>query len=251
MATSLRLKRPAPSRSLANTVTAPSPRLRLASAVLGGVIGATALLACAAGGADPAFWESGGDPAPGAGGTGGAGGAPSGAQTSSSTGNGPSTTSSTGTGTSSHSSAGAGPSATSSSGATTTSSGHGATSSSTSTTSSTTTSTTSSSGAVTWTEIYNSMFGPSGTSTCAGGSCHTNSRNGFQCSSNSGCCESFVSDGYVTQGSGSTSSALTDPSQSCLCGVSSTGNMPKGHSCVTTAQIAEINAWLATGAACN
>jgi hypothetical protein len=105
-----------------------------------------------------------------------------------------------------------------------------------------------SAGGVTWTTIYNTVFGPSGTSTCAGSSCHTGSRSGFACgSTKTTCYNGFVSAGYITPGASASSSALVDPNQSPLCGTLG-GNMPIGHSCVTAAQITTIKSWLAAGA---
>jgi hypothetical protein len=57
----------------------------------------------------------------------------------------------------------------------------------------------------------------------------------------------MVSDGLVTPGASASSSALVDPNSSCLCGTLG-GNMPKNGTCVTAAQITEIQAWLACGA---
>jgi hypothetical protein len=106
--------------------------------------------------------------------------------------------------------------------------------------------------ASTWTDIYNGVFGPSGTSTCSGSSCHTSSRSGFACgSTKTTCYNGFVSAGYVTPGAGASSSALVDPTQSPLCastGTGLSGNMPIGHSCVTKAQLTQIKSWLAAGA---
>ena len=94
------------------------------------------------------------------------------------------------------------------------------------------------------------MFGPSGTSTCTGSSCHTGSQSGFTCgSSKTTCYNGFVNAGYITPGASAGSSALLDPAQTCLCGGSNlTGNMPKGHACITAAQEAQIQAWLNSGA---
>jgi hypothetical protein len=104
---------------------------------------------------------------------------------------------------------------------------------------------------VTWTSIYNSVFGPSGTSTCAGSGCHSSSQSGFTCgSSKTTCYNGFVNSGLITPGANAPSSALVDPNQSPLCGVLG-GNMPIGHSCVTSAQITTIKSWLAAGAANN
>ncbi|MFO0658722.1 MAG: hypothetical protein U0165_02655 [Polyangiaceae bacterium] len=38
----------------------------------------------------------------------------------------------------------------------------------------------SASGGVTWTQLYNEVFGPTGTSHCTGSSCHTNTKGGFE-----------------------------------------------------------------------
>jgi hypothetical protein len=56
-----------------------------------------------------------------------------------------------------------------------------------------------------------------------------------------------VSAGLVTPGAGASSSVLVSPTQSPLCG-SLGGNMPKQGACVTSAQLAQIQAWLASGA---
>jgi hypothetical protein len=106
-----------------------------------------------------------------------------------------------------------------------------------------------STGGVTWTQIYNDIFGPSGTSSCSvNGGCHTNTKAGFKCgTSKSSCYTGFVNAGYISPGSGASSSALVDPNQSPLCG-SLGGNMPQVGSCVTSAQLNEIKSWLADGA---
>jgi hypothetical protein len=104
---------------------------------------------------------------------------------------------------------------------------------------------------VTWTQIYNSMFGPNGTSSCLGSSCHTNSRSGFACGTTATACyNGFVNAGYVTPGASASSSLILDPTSSCLCGGNNLpGNMPAGSAaCITAAQEAEIQAWLASGA---
>lgn len=123
--------------------------------------------------------------------------------------------------------------------------GGGSSSSSSSTTSS---STTGGGSGVTWTDLYNNVFGPSGTSTCTGSSCHTSTKSGFKCgTSKSTCYTGLVSSGWVTPGANASSSPFVDPAQSPLCG-SLGGNMPIGHSCVTTTQVNQIKQWLAAGA---
>jgi hypothetical protein len=57
----------------------------------------------------------------------------------------------------------------------------------------------------------------------------------------------MVSDGLVTPGANAPSSSLVDPNTSPLCGTLG-GDMPKNGTCVTAAQINEIQAWLACGA---
>ena len=109
------------------------------------------------------------------------------------------------------------------------------------------TSSTGSSG-ITWTQIYNSTFGPSGTASCTGGSCHTNTKSGFKCgTSASTCYTGFVNSGYIAPGANASTSALVDPNQSCLCG-SLGGNMPIGNSCISSSELQNLKAWLATGA---
>jgi hypothetical protein len=93
------------------------------------------------------------------------------------------------------------------------------------------------------------MFGPSGSSSCTGSSCHTSSRGGFACgSSKTTCYNGFVNSGYVTPGTNASSSPLVDPAQSPLCG-SLGGNMPPGSgSCISSSQLTSIKSWLAAGA---
>jgi hypothetical protein len=103
---------------------------------------------------------------------------------------------------------------------------------------------------VTWTSIYDTVFGPSGSSPCAiNGSCHTQNDHGFACgTTKTSCYNGFVSAGYISPGSGASSSSLVDPSSSPLCG-SLGGNMPRSYgTCVTDAQVANIQTWLASGA---
>jgi hypothetical protein len=123
----------------------------------------------------------------------------------------------------------------------------GSTSSSSSSSSSS--GTTSSGSATTWTQLYNGIFGPSGTSSCvAGGGCHTTSQSGFKCgTSKSSCYSGIVSSGLVTTGSGAPGSALVTAGYSPLCG-SLGGNMPQGGTCVSSTKLAQIKSWLAAGA---
>jgi hypothetical protein len=119
-----------------------------------------------------------------------------------------------------------------------------------STTTSTTATTGTGGGGVTWTQIYNTMFGPSGTSTCGGGGCHSSSKGGFTCgTSKTSCYNGLVNSGYLTPGASASSSALVDPNSSPLCGPFA-GNMPPSGSgsCITSAQLSQINSWLSSGA---
>jgi len=120
--------------------------------------------------------------------------------------------------------------------------------STTSSTSSTTSSTSTGGGTVTWTQIYTQVFGPSGSASCTGSSCHTSNVSGFACgTTKTACYNGFVNSGMVTPGASATSSQLVDPSTSPLCG-SLGGNMPKGGSCITSAELTMSNSWLAAGA---
>ena len=209
-----------------------------------GLVGAAALQACSAGGADVSFWDPGGTPVP----IGSGGSSSSSATTTSgpSSSSGPTTTASSSTTTTTASSS-SGPTSTSSSSTGTTTTTVSSSSSAAASSSSST------GGPVTWTEIYNQVFGPSGTSPCSGSGCHTTSRSGFACGTTAAsCCQGLINAGYIVQGSMASTSPLTDPSQSCLCNVATFGgNMPRNWPCVTKAQVALINAWLATGAPCN
>ncbi len=102
---------------------------------------------------------------------------------------------------------------------------------------------------MTWTEIYDTVFGPSGTSNCsAGGGCHTKNQSGFTCgTTKTTCYTGMVNAGLVTAGTNASSSELVTQGSSPLCGTLG-GSMPKTGSCVTAAQITEIKEWLATGA---
>ena len=97
--------------------------------------------------------------------------------------------------------------------------------------------------------LYNAVFGPSGTSSCArGGGCHTHIQSGFRCGTTKvSCYAGLVAAGLVTTGANASSSVIADPMQSPLCG-NLGGNMPKVGACVTDAEIGEIRSWLASGA---
>jgi hypothetical protein len=102
---------------------------------------------------------------------------------------------------------------------------------------------------VTWTELYGSYFGIGAPADCSrNGGCHTNSKSGFKCgSSKSTCYSGIVSAGYVSPGAGASSSALADPSQSCLNG-SLGGNMPTSGYSFNSSDVAKIQSWLGNGA---
>lgn len=105
-------------------------------------------------------------------------------------------------------------------------------------------------GAVTWTQIYNTLFAANGSAPCSvNGGCHTNTQSGFKCGTSKATCYSgFVNSGLVTTGANAPQSALVDPNQSPLCG-SLGGNMPKTYgSCISAADLTEIKTWLAEGA---
>lgn len=110
-------------------------------------------------------------------------------------------------------------------------------------------STGSATGDVTWTLLYNTVFGPNGTSNCsANGGCHTAIQNGFKCgTTKSSCYDGLVSAGLVTPGADASSSLLVEPGSSPLCG-SLGGGMPKIGKCVSDSQLAKIEEWLAAGA---
>ena len=136
---------------------------------------------------------------------------------------------------SSSSSSGSGASSSSSSSSGASSSSSGAWSSSSS-----------SGGMVTWTTLYDTIFGPNGTAKCAG--CHGTNQSGFTCGATpTSCYSGMVEKGLVTPGASASSSPLVTPGPSPLCGTLG-GNMPLMGTCVTDAQITEIQAWLATGA---
>jgi hypothetical protein len=94
------------------------------------------------------------------------------------------------------------------------------------------------------------VFGPAGTSTCAGGGCHTSSQSGFACGTTAkSCYTGFVNYGMVVAGANASSqSTIVNPNLSPLCGSGLGGNMPKTGACLTAAQISEIKTWLACGA---
>lgn len=102
---------------------------------------------------------------------------------------------------------------------------------------------------VSWTLLYNTVFGPNSASSCsANGGCHTNSQNGFKCGkTKDSCYEGMVAAALVTPGPDAPSSRIVDPEKSPLCG-SLGGTMPKTGKCVSDSQIAKIQSWLAAGA---
>jgi hypothetical protein len=108
---------------------------------------------------------------------------------------------------------------------------------------------TSDTGPVTWTELYAGIFGPTGTSSCSlNGGCHTGTNYPFSCGTTAtSCFTGLVNVGLITPGANASSSTLVDPNSSPLCGTLG-GTMPQSGACVTDAQIAQIKAWLATGA---
>jgi hypothetical protein len=124
-----------------------------------------------------------------------------------------------------------------------------ASSSGSSSSSSASSSSSGSGGAVTWTTLYGTIFGPTGTSSCVrNGSCHTNDQSGFACgTTKTSCYTGMINKGLITPGASASSSELVNPSSSPLCG-SLGGAMPQGGTCVTSAQVSEIEAWLASGA---
>jgi hypothetical protein len=110
--------------------------------------------------------------------------------------------------------------------------------------------------AVTWTGLFNGIFGPSGTSSCTGEDCHSTGQAGFACAPPAKACYAGMVDfGLVTPGPHAPSSVLVNPDTSPLCGVSPGGDMPELPPplayCVTDAQVVEIQAWLSCGAPAN
>lgn len=108
----------------------------------------------------------------------------------------------------------------------------------------------------TWTALYNTIFGPNGTSNCAlAGGCHTTGSMGFFIcgSSKATCYDGMVTYGLVIPGEDALESRLIDPMSSPLCDVSDKGRMPKdakanGLKCVSSSQIERIREWLEDGA---
>jgi hypothetical protein len=105
-------------------------------------------------------------------------------------------------------------------------------------------------GAPTWTQLYDGIFGPTGSSSCSlNGGCHTTNQGGFTCGTTSDTCYTgLVNAGLIAPGGSAATSVLVDPSASPLCTPTLGGTMPPQGACPTTAQIAQIQAWLATGA---
>lgn len=132
------------------------------------------------------------------------------------------------------------------------SSGSGSSSSGSSSSSSGSSSSSSSSGSsssgVTWTTLYDTIFGPTGTSNCTGTSCHATGQMGFTSgTTKASCYTGMVNKGLITPGANASSSELVTPGSSPLCG-SLGGNMPLVGPCLTDAQLTEVKSWLATGA---
>ncbi|MFS8071602.1 MAG: hypothetical protein ACMG6S_34975 [Byssovorax sp.] len=101
---------------------------------------------------------------------------------------------------------------------------------------------------VTWTQIYGTIFGPQGTSSCSkNGVCHTVTKDGFKCGTTKDTCYAgFVSSGMVIPGAAAASSDLVTTVLSPLCGPLG-GTMPMDGKCTTAAQVAQIKAWLSNG----
>ena len=102
---------------------------------------------------------------------------------------------------------------------------------------------------MTWTELYNTVFGPSGGASCVkGGGCHTSTISGFKCGSDKNTCyNGLVSYGMVQPGGSAAYSSIASPGGSPLCGTLG-GNMPKGGGCITASELANLKSWLSTGA---
>jgi hypothetical protein len=225
--------------------------MRASSLDIGLLLSGFAFYACAAGGADPAFWAPGGALTPVGDGCGGGTGGASGS-TSSNGGAGPSTTSGTSSGpTTSGPSTSSGPSTTSSGPSTTssTSSGPSTTSSTSSGPSTTSSSTTSGGGAITWTYLYTNLFGPTGPADCtSNGGCHTNTQSGFKCGTTATeCYDGLVNAGYVVAGGPASAEPILQPSSTCLNGVLGY-NMPKNGYKITAADVANMTSWANAGA---
>lgn len=107
-------------------------------------------------------------------------------------------------------------------------------------------------GEVTWTLLYNTIFGPNGTSSCAAnGGCHTVVQSGFKCGTTKALCyKGMVDAGLISPGAEASSSVLVTKGKSPLCGPLG-GGMPKIGKCVTEAQVAKIQAWLDGGGEMN
>lgn len=102
--------------------------------------------------------------------------------------------------------------------------------------------------ATTWTELYDGVFGPSGTASCApGGGCHSATISGFKCGTDKTTCyNGLVASSLVTPGAGALSSWIVGAG-SPLCG-SLGGNMPKGGGCITATELGQLKSWLGAGA---
>ena len=102
---------------------------------------------------------------------------------------------------------------------------------------------------MTWTLLYDTIFGPTGTSSCTKGTtCHEANMHYFRCgTSASACYDGLRADALVSPGGGASLSRLVG-SMSPLKGVGANGKMPEGGTAVTAAQITQIKSWLADGA---
>jgi hypothetical protein len=106
-------------------------------------------------------------------------------------------------------------------------------------------------GATTWTEIYTTYFGPTGTANCSrNGGCHTNTKKGFKCGNDKTTCyNGLKTKGLISPGPNAGSSVLGDPNTSPLCGTLG-GNMPPQGSgtCLNSAAVQKLDSWLKNGA---
>ena len=103
---------------------------------------------------------------------------------------------------------------------------------------------------MTWTDLYTTVFGPTGTSSCnKTGGCHITTQSGFKCgTTKTSCYNGLVAVGMINPGPHASASKLVDPNQSPLCG-SLGGGMPKFGTCINAAELADLKSWLASGAA--
>lgn len=101
--------------------------------------------------------------------------------------------------------------------------------------------------APTWTELYNSYFGPGTPGHCSGtGGCHTNSRGGFKCGTNKNDCYSGLVAAGLVDPSNPTQSPLANENESPLVWLG--GGMPLDNPEANPAAAAAVKAWVAAGA---